>query len=201
MPTQTTPSQAPPARPQTKPSVEEPPEYMDWSEPIEAFEESAPMAPTRPRPQEARTPDARTPDARTPDAPPAIRAGGEIEAIIAELHRSKKAVIATAMEEARATEFHDDLLIFSFDSESVFSKKIRENTAVFRDIGARLLGRPLRIEVKISGQGDEPIDAAEVKKRELRQRVLQNPAISMVLEKTRGELLTIKENTPTTVNE
>lgn len=184
---QTAPAPAPIPRPQTPPRVEEPPDSpdsMDWSEPVDPFEELAPAPP-----------------ARSAEAAPSIRAGGEIDAILNELHRSKKAIIATAIEDARTKVFQDDLLTLGFDAETVFSKKIRESAIVFRDMGTRLFGRPLRVEIKISGQGEEPVDPAEVKKRELRERVLKNPAIALILEKTRGELLTIKESAPPPASE
>jgi hypothetical protein len=70
---------------------------------------------------------------------------------------------------------------------------VRESGQLFRDIGARILGRPINLVVKISGQVEERVDEAELKRRGLRERAMQNPAVRLITEKTRAELLWVKQ--------
>ncbi|MGH9846756.1 MAG: DNA polymerase III subunit gamma/tau [Blastocatellia bacterium] len=131
----------------------------------------------------------------SPAQPPAsgVTAGREVEAILNELQRMKRALVVTAVEDALARAFHDDRLVVTFGSDDVFARRLRESAALFREIGERLFGRPIRLEVKISGQVEERVDEGELKQRQLRELALQNPAVRIILEKTRGDLLWVKE--------
>ncbi len=122
-----------------------------------------------------------------------ISAGGEVEAILNELQRLKRGLVAMAIEDAQARKFRDDQLIVTFGSDDVFAKRLRESAALLREIGERLFGRPIRLGVKISGEVEERIDEGELKQRQLRERAMQNRAVKIILEKTRGELLWVKE--------
>ena len=122
-----------------------------------------------------------------------ISAGREIEAILNELQRLKRGLVAMAIEDAQARTFHDDQLIVTFGGDDVFAKRLRESATLFREIGERLFGRPIRLAVKISGEVEEQVDEGELKQRQLRERAMQNPAVRIILEKTRGDLLWVRE--------
>jgi len=85
------------------------------------------------------------------------------------------------------------VLTVTFGNDDVLAKRVRDSGQLFRDIGARLLGRPINLAVKISGQVEERIDEAELKRRGLRERAMQNPAVRLIMEKTKAELLWVKE--------
>src|SRR5215510_3203841 len=72
-------------------------------------------------------------------------------------------------------------------------KRVRDSGQLFRDIGARLFGKPVNLEVRISGQAEERVDEDELKRRSLSERVMQNSAVRLIMEKTRAELLWVKE--------
>lgn len=113
----------------------------------------------------------------------------------------KRGLVAMALEDALATEYRDGALIVTYGAEDVLAKRLRDSSALFREIGERLFGHPIRIEVKIGGgerggQVEQRIDEADLKRRQLQERALQNPAIKTILEKTRGELVWVKETAP-----
>jgi hypothetical protein len=49
------------------------------------------------------------------------------------------------------------------------------------------------VEVKISGQLEDRVDEAELKRRQLQERATQNPAARLILDQTRGEIIWVKE--------
>lgn len=89
-------------------------------------------------------------------------------------------------------EFRDGVLTVTLGNDDIFAKRLRDSGQIFRDIGARILGRPINLVVKISGQVEERIDEAELKRRNERERAMQNPAVRLIMEKTRAELLSVK---------
>jgi hypothetical protein len=89
-------------------------------------------------------------------------------------------------------EFRDGVLTATLGADDIFAKRLREAGQIFRDIGARLLGSPISVVVKISGQVEERIDEAELKRRSERERAMQNPAVRLIIEKTRAEVLSVK---------
>jgi hypothetical protein len=46
--------------------------------------------------------------------------------------------------------------------------------------------------VKISGRVEERLDESELKRRSERERAMQNPAVRLIVEKTRAEVLSVK---------
>ncbi len=168
---------APPAPPAAASSAFEEPAYFADAPPPSPFEyeeESLDM-PTKSGPAGA-----------------GIRSGREIEAILQELRQNKKPLVAMAVEDAQDRSFHDGTLRVTFGAEDVFAKRVRDSAPVFREIGERLFGRPIRVEVVISGQVEVQVNEAEVKKRELNARAEQNPAVKLILEKTRGEIVSVR---------
>jgi hypothetical protein len=145
-------------------------------------------------------------DFSEPDAPPAPRvssaaplptpANSEIDAILHELQRMKRGLVAMAIEDAQAREYRDGRLFVTFGSEDVFAKRLRESANLFREIGDRIFGRPISLEVKISGQIETQMDETELKRRQRHELAMRNPAIKLILEKTRGELLSVTEKQP-----
>ena len=104
-----------------------------------------------------------------------------------------RGLVLAALEDAQGLEFNDGVLTVTFGNDDVFAKRARDSGPLFRDIGARLLGRPISLVVKISGRVEERIDEAELKRRNLRERAMQNPAVRLIVEKTRAEVLWVKE--------
>jgi DNA polymerase-3 subunit gamma/tau len=127
-----------------------------------------------------------------PAVPPAGQ-GREVEAVLMELQRLNRGLVLTSLEDAQKLEFRDGAIIATFGGEDMFARRLRDSNTLFRDIGERLFGQPLRIEVKISGQVEERVDEAELKRNQLRLRAMQNPAVRLLLEQTRGEIVWVKE--------
>jgi DNA polymerase-3 subunit gamma/tau len=171
------PRPATPASPTAAPSALEEPAYFADAPPPSPFEygeESLDLPP------------------KSGNASADIRPDREIEAMLRELRQNKKPLIAMAIEDAQDRSLRDGTLRVTFGTEDVFAKRIRDSAAVIREIGERLFGRPVRVEVVISGQVEEQVNEAEVKKRELNARAEQNPAVKLILEKTRGEIVSIR---------
>lgn len=188
------PSAEPP--PPSTPPLEEPPDFNDYS----ALDQAEPDFAPPPRPtRSATSPSAQSPLAPMAAAPaPAIERGREVEAIRAEIQRLNRNVLLTAFEEAQSMAYNNGQLIATFASDDIFAKRLRESGALFRDIGERLFGQALRIEVRINGQSSESPrgdEAAQARQR-LRERALNNPAVSAVIEKFRGELIEVRELSP-----
>lgn len=119
--------------------------------------------------------------------------GSEIEAIKREVQKMNRGLVLTALEDAQALKLSDGTLIATFGADDMFAKRLRDSGQLFREIGERLFGQPIKIEVKISGQVEERIDEAEMKRRQLRERAMQNPAVRLIMEKTKAEILWVKE--------
>lgn len=119
--------------------------------------------------------------------------GNEVEAILNELRRINRGFILTALEEAQRLDYRDGALIATFGREDTFAKRIRESGTLFRAIGETIFGRPLRIEVKLSGQVETAVDENEVKRKQLHERAMRIPAVRQFLELTRGEIVSVRE--------
>lgn len=104
----------------------------------------------------------------------------------------KRGLLLTALEDAQGLEFRDGVLTATFGADDTFAKHLRDGGQIFRDIGARLLGRPINLEVKISGQVEERIDEAELKRRSDHERAAQSPAVRLIMEKTKAVILSVK---------
>ncbi len=128
--------------------------------------------------------------AATPVTPPG---GQEIASIIGEVQRLNRGLIETALDSA-LLEFNNGVLIATFGAEDTFAKRIRESSELFRSIGEKLFGRPLQVEVRISGEVRQIVNEKEEELKRLRQRALSNPVVRQVVEQTRGEILWVREN-------
>jgi len=165
--------------------AEEPPDfpYFELTEPDDLYETETANSPGQPPPREANTQSSGV----------SVTAGREVEAILNEIQKMNRGLVLTALEDAQALEFHEGTLTVTFGNDDLLAKRVRDSGQLFRDIGARLFGRPVNLLVRISGQVEERIDEAELKRRSLRERAMQNPAVRLIVEKTRAELLWVKE--------
>jgi len=75
----------------------------------------------------------------------------------------------------------------------MFSRRVRESGTLFKDIGERLLGVPMKINVTISGEVEQRIDSAVEKRQQLIDRAMKNPAVRLIIEQTRGDIVSVKE--------
>jgi DNA polymerase III subunit gamma/tau len=117
-----------------------------------------------------------------------------VEAILKEVQRLNRGLVLTALEDAQKVEYQDGVLNVTFASEDLFARRVRDSNTLFRDIGERLFGRPMRVEVLVSGQTEERVDEAERARRQLHERAMKNPAVKRILEQTRGEIVWVKDN-------
>jgi DNA polymerase-3 subunit gamma/tau len=166
----------------------EPPDFSDYdqTEPIDLPDtDSIPYPSQNHQATAVRTPPS---PAIAPPGP-----GHEIESVLKELQRLNRGLVLAALEDAQKVEFREGAIVATFGGEDVFARRLRESNTLFREIGERLFGQPLRIEVKISGQVEERIDEVLLKRDRLRERAMQNPAVRLLLEQTRGEIIWVKE--------
>jgi DNA polymerase III subunit gamma/tau len=178
------------------PFLEEPPDFPDFN----AFDELPPddlSQPTFPptktvRPAQAGANRNAAP-APSPTRTPAM--GNEVEAILAELNRLNRTLLVMAFEDAQVS-YAAGKLTFVFASEDVICKKVRESAAVFRELGEKLFGQPLNLEVRISGEVTQVVDeAAQARAQQLAQ-ANQNSAVRLLLDKFKGEVMSVRPAPP-----
>jgi DNA polymerase III subunit gamma/tau len=165
--------------------ADEPPDfpYFDPTEPDGLYEAEVVQPPRQAAPRETQTQS----DAAS------ITPGQEVEAILKEVQKMNRGLVLTALEDAQGLEFRDGVLTATFGNDDVLAKRVRDSGQLFRDVGQRLFGRPLNLEVRISGQVEERIDEAELKRRSEHELAMQNPAIRLIREMTKAELLSVKK--------
>jgi DNA polymerase III subunit gamma/tau len=165
--------------------ADEPPDYpyFDPTEPDGMYEPEVVRPPRQAAPRETHTQSGAAP----------VTAGKEVEAILKEVQKMNRGLVLTALEDAQGLEFRDGVLTATFGNDDVLAKRVRDSGQLFRDIGQRLFGRPLNLEVRISGQVEERIDEAELKRRGERELAMQNPAVRLIREMTKAELLSVKK--------
>jgi len=79
--------------------------------------------------------------------------------------------VLTALEDAAQLEYRNGVLIATFNRENILMRRVAESTNLFREIGEKLFGQPIRIEVRTSGQAEKGIDEAELKRRQLDNQI------------------------------
>jgi DNA polymerase III subunit gamma/tau len=190
----------PPAKSTAAAPFDEPPDFPPFS----PFDEVPPddlMEPELPASKPSRTKPfmAANPAASRPSAPAAsnttVAPGEEVSALLAELNRMNKTLLAMAFEDAQVS-YNAGKLTLVFASEGVIPKQVRENAPLLRDLGARVLGQPLTIEVQISGAVTEVVDEAAQARAELHARVSQNPAVRLLLDTFKGEIVSVRPAQP-----
>lgn len=125
-----------------------------------------------------------------------VAAGREVEAILREVQKLNRPLVQMALEDAvKSPEYHDGVLTVTFSKDDAIAKRVRDSGTLFRTIGERLFSQPIRVEVVISGQAVEKVvDEAGLKRQELKERAMQNPAVRRVMEEFRGEIVWVKES-------
>ncbi len=157
--------------------------YFDPTEPDGLYEAEVVQPPRQAAPRET----------QTQSGAASITPGNEVEAILKELQKMNRGLVQAALEDAQGREFQDGALTVTFGNDDVFAKRVRDSGQLFRDIGQRLFGRPIDLVVKISGQVEERIDEAELKRRGEYELARQNPAVRQIMEMTKAELLSVKK--------
>jgi DNA polymerase-3 subunit gamma/tau len=142
-------------------------------------------------PKRKAAPSATTDVPAQPSAP--VIAGREVEAIVGEVKALNRQLVEAALDEAQTKSYHDGVFTVTFGKEDVFSKRMRDSGTLFRTIGEKLFGQPIRVEVAISGQVETVVDETVVKRQELKERAMQNPAVRRILDEFRGEIVSVKE--------
>ncbi|MDX2033738.1 MAG: hypothetical protein SF339_23890, partial [Blastocatellia bacterium] len=183
---------APPPPPRGGP--DEPPDYpdIDLSEPIDLQEREIGLPA---RPAAAASPSPAPVKAAAPTR--AILPGREVDAIRTELEQMKKGLISTALDDAQDLTYEDGALIVTVGADDILAKRLRASADLFREIGDRLLGRPIRVEVRISGQVETRVSESEMKRRDLHERAKSDPAVQTLLETSRGEIVWVREKPAT----
>jgi DNA polymerase-3 subunit gamma/tau len=177
----------PPDFPPFDPFAEVPPD--DLLEP-----DFLPAQPARNNSSRTAQPTAPNPAGASTRTPPPVRAvppGTEIEALLAELNRMNKTLLAVAFEDAQVS-YTEGKLNFVFASEDIIVKRVRDGAALLRDLGMRVLGQPLTVEVKISGEVAQVVDEAAKARAELHAKVSQNPAVRKLLDTFKGEIISVR---------
>jgi len=161
---------------------------------LEEPHQNPPVSPAPFREPEVDPPARRTP-VREPEqtSGESINHGNEVEAILNELQRLNRPLVLTALEEASQIEYRNGVLIATFIRENILMRRVSDSSTLFREIGEKLFGQPMRIEVRTSGQAEEQIDDAELNRRRLHERAMKNPAARLLIEQTRGEIVWVKE--------
>ncbi len=155
---------------------------FDPTEPDELYEPEAIPSPTQLPPRVVQSESGAV----------SVTAGREIEAILKEIQKMNRGLVLAALEDARGLEYRDGVLAVTFGNDSVLARRIRDSGQFFREIGERLFGKPVNLEVRISGQAEERIDEAELKRRSDYERAMQNPAVRLIVEKTKAVILSVK---------
>lgn len=123
--------------------------------------------------------------------------GREIEAIVKEVQKLNRPLVQMALEDAQSKSYQSGVLTVTFNKDDAVAKRLRDSGTLFRTIGEKLFGQPLRVEVQINGEvaNVQPVvDQAAVKRQELKEAAMQNSAVRRVMEEFRGEIVWVKES-------
>lgn len=172
---------------------EEPPDFPDFNSfdelPPDDFNEPDFTSAKTTRPTKAL--NAAKPAAVAPTPSRHVAAGTEIEAILAELNRLNRTLLVMAFEDAQVS-YAPGKLTFVFASEDVICKKVRESAPVFRELGEKLFGQALNLDVRISGEMTQIVDEAAQARVQQLAEANQNPAVRLLLDKFKGEILSVR---------
>jgi DNA polymerase-3 subunit gamma/tau len=165
----------------------EPPDLPDYdlSEPVDITDPEP-----RPSPGSSAAVAQSTPNA---GASRVLSGSNEVEVIRNEVQKRNRGLILTAFEDAQSLEYRDGTLIATFGNDDMFAKRLRDSGRLFHEIGEQLFGQPVKIEVKLSGQAEERVDEAEMQRLRLRDRAMKSPAVRMIVEKTKADILWVRE--------
>ena len=101
-----------------------------------------------------------------------------------------------ALEDAQGKRYQNGVLTVLFGKDDAVAKRLRDSGTLFRSIGEKLFGQPLRVEVQISdnGETEKIVDQTALKRQELKEAALQNSAVRRVLDEFKGEIVWVKES-------
>jgi DNA polymerase-3 subunit gamma/tau len=122
-----------------------------------------------------------------------VIAGNEVEAIVREVKALNRQLVEAALDEAQGKTYRDGVFRVTFGKEDVFSKRMRDSGTLFRTIGEKLFGQPIRVDVVISGQVETVVDEAAAKREELKERATQNPVVRLIQNEFHAEIVSVKE--------
>lgn len=171
----------------------EPPDFSDF-EPVDylntsdLMDESSFLADAPARPSSSVTqPPVQTASQVTP--------GKEVDAILKEVQKLNRQSVLVALEEASGLSYQSGTLTATFGSEGIFPKRVRDSATLFRTVGEKLFGQAIRVEVKISGGQaiEKPVNEVEIKRQQLKEAAMQNPAVLLVKEVFHGEIVSVRE--------
>ncbi len=179
---------APPDWPNSNDSNDEPPDFPDLdlggNAPADDWDE----------PQFAARPAARKPAVTPTAARPNVVSGEEVQVICNELETRKQHLLVTALEDAQVS-YESGLLRITMASDDVWAKRLREATTTFRDVGVHLFGQPLRVELTFNSQVSSLINEAAQARTTAHEQAKQNPAVRLLLDKFKGEILNVRAQT------
>ncbi len=124
-----------------------------------------------------------------------VTPGKEVEAVLKEIQKLNRQSVLVALEEASGLSYQNGILTATFGSEGIFPKRVRDSATLFRTVGEKLFGHAIRVEVKISGgqATEKPANEIEIKRQQLKDAALQNPAVLLVKEVFHGEIVSVRE--------
>ncbi|MDQ3010598.1 MAG: DNA polymerase III subunit gamma/tau, partial [Acidobacteriota bacterium] len=93
--------------------------------------------------------------APAPQPSSTVTVGKEVEAIVHEVQKLNRPLVQMALEDAQNIVYRDGVFTVTFGKDDAISKRVRDSGTLFRTIGEKLFGQPIRVEVVISGQGVE----------------------------------------------
>lgn len=173
-------------------------DLMDGGEPDLEFSSGAAASP----PQKPAKPFAAS--SQQASAQPSVQRSGtvvsgqEVDSILREVQKLNRPLVQMALEDAPGKSYHDGVLTVTFAKDDAIAKRVRDSGTLFRTIGEKLFGQAIRVDVVISGQVENVVDEAAIKREELKQRAMQNPAVKRVMEEFRAEIVGVKESSDAT---
>jgi DNA polymerase III subunit gamma/tau len=175
------------------PSLEEPPGFDDYIPPEFAGPDSAPPA-FAPRAETAAAPaPAREHDHAGENGGARLAPGREVAAIRAELEQRRKNLLLAALEDAQVS-YASLTLTARFPGENAFARRLRESADLFREIGLKLFGEPLKVRVEVNGAGAAlQVDEGKLARERFFTQAMQNPAVKALVETFRGEVIEVRD--------
>lgn len=192
------PQAAPPARPApVSNTMPEPPDFPDF-DPNEYFDsadmpEAEVSIPSNLPPRSSSVAEAKP----VTQAATQVTPGREVEAVLKEVQKLNRPLILMALEDAQSRSYQNGVLTVTFAKDDAVAKRLRDSGTLFRTVGEKLFGQAIRVEVQINGEAannaQPVIDQTAVKRQELKEAAMQNPAVRRVMEEFRGEIVWVKE--------
>jgi DNA polymerase-3 subunit gamma/tau len=175
------------------PMYAEPPDFTDYGSSEPVMDDFAPAPAFAPSAEMAAAPAPARTNGHAAPAAGHVTPGREIPAIRAELEQRRKNLLLAALEDARLT-YAGGTLTAVFPSENAFARRLRESAELFKEIGQKLFGTPLRIRVEVSGATQAaPVDEVKSAREQAREEALRHPAIKALVETFRGEVVEVRE--------